>query len=669
MTERPRYALRFQVLPGPNVQEEASELARFCARHGVDEVVLFVAAEEFFSGHVQPTEEDTWYEGVAIAAEVLRAARLEVSLNPWVTAGHADRGRVDTHGFAPMVSPEGVPARAQASFACPRWRTWLAGHYGRFAELDFRVLWLEDDFRFHNHGPLTWGGGFEPEMLDRFTELAGAEVSREELLAAVTAPGRPHPWRALLARTWGEAQLEVAALLRDTVATRSGGRSRLGLMSSGLGAASVEGRDWHRLFRTLGEGTAHRPHFAPYGDAPASSLARSVALLELQRLLRPADAEVAPEVENWPHTEWSKSDTQTWSEMVTATFSGADALLLNVLPFTARTPQAHARTGRMLSRSRPALRWAAERSGPDLLTHGVGLPWYGDAGQAVRTRGSGSMRDLEVDELAGAAFLLPLGIPVTARQSAVSVLFGDLAWAAPDDDVRRLLSGGLLLDGTAAAILTERGYGDQLGVQVVEVAERDQPSPGAAYALERLTAAGAEAAGVLPDTLASVNNQPRIARLSAVAGTQVWSRILDARQEHWGDGLTLARNDLGGSVAVLAAGDPRSLPRSDQAQAVVHAVLNRVAGGSAAWPLVTGGPHLIAQFAEAGSRFRLVVTNGSADPARPIVHLPAGMPGPDHVTLLTPLAEPRPAACVLSPGAVEAQTEVPHRGILVMEWN
>lgn len=65
----------------------------------------------------------------------------------------------------------------------------------------------------------------------------------------------------------------------------------------------------------------------------------------------------------------------------------------------------------------------------------------------------------------------------------------------------------------------------------------------------------------------------------------------------------------------------------------------------------------------------LVVTNGSADPARPIVHLPAAMPGPDHITLLTPLAEPRPAACALSPGAVETQTEVPHRGILVMEWN
>lgn len=99
----------------------------------------------------------------------------------------------------------------------------------------------------------------------------------------------------------------------------------------------------------------------------------------------------------------------------------------------------------------------------------------------------------------------------------------------------------------------------------------------------------------------------------------------------------------------------------------MHAVLNRVAGGSAAWPLVTGGPHLIAQFAEAGSRFRLVVTNGSADPARPIVHLPAG--SPDHVTLLTPLAEPRPAACVLFPGAIEAQTEVPHRGIPAVEWN
>ena len=122
------------------------------------------------------------------------------------------------------------------------------------------------------------------------------EVSREESSAAVTAPGPPHPWRHRSPRTWREAQLEVAALLRDTVATRSGGRSRLGLMSSGLGAASVEGRDWHRLFRTWAKAPP-TGRTSPDGDAPALLLARSVALLALQRLLRPADAEVAPEVE------------------------------------------------------------------------------------------------------------------------------------------------------------------------------------------------------------------------------------------------------------------------------------------------------------------------------------------------------------------------------------
>ncbi|MFF1838438.1 hypothetical protein ACFVXE_30180 [Streptomyces sp. NPDC058231] len=63
MTIRPRCALRFQVLPGPNVQEESAELARFCGRRGVEEVVLFVA-EEFFSGHLGRVEEDAWHEAI-----------------------------------------------------------------------------------------------------------------------------------------------------------------------------------------------------------------------------------------------------------------------------------------------------------------------------------------------------------------------------------------------------------------------------------------------------------------------------------------------------------------------------------------------------------------------------------------------------------------------------
>ncbi|MFC7613401.1 hypothetical protein ACFQV2_07085 [Actinokineospora soli] len=347
------YALRFQVLPGPDVAGTAARVADFCDRAGIGEVVLITNAEEHFGGLA--ADEDVWFDTVATAAPVLRAAGLAVSLNPWVTVGHADRGRRDRLGFAPMVSPHGEVAAAQASFACPRWRSWLAGHYGRYAALGLRVLWLEDDFRYHNHAPLTWGGGFEPEMLERFAELAGEPVKRADLVDAITAPGPPHPWRALLARTWFEAQLAAVAAVRDAVA----GRSALGLMSSTLGIASVEGRDWRRLLTALGPGAVHRPHYAPYTDAVGRELAWSVAMLELQRPLRPAGTEVAPEVENYPFTSWSKSDTQTWSEMVACALTGADGLLLDVVPFTAGSPDRFPAVGAMLRDSAP--HWSSPR--------------------------------------------------------------------------------------------------------------------------------------------------------------------------------------------------------------------------------------------------------------------------------------------------------------------
>ncbi|NEB78750.1 hypothetical protein G3I40_26520, partial [Streptomyces sp. SID14478] len=370
-----RYHLRFQIHPGPTATEQAKELAEFCRANGVDEVVLLLAAEEFHAGHPTAAEEDRLYDTAAATAATLRDAGLDVGLNPWVTTGHADRGRRDRHGFAPMVGPDGTAAAGQASFACPVWRSWLTAHYARFADLGLRVLWLEDDFRYHNHAPLTWGGGFEPLMLERLSQLVGAPVTRQQAVAAVTAPGTPHPWRSLLQQVWNTAQLEVAGLVAEAVDKHSGGRSRLGLMSSVPGVHSVEGRDWSALFDALavrGE-AVQRPHFAGYEDAPARGLSSSVWLLEQQRVLRPPHVRSEPEIENWPHTAWSKSDTQTWSELVTAQLSGADALLLNLHPTYSGHAGRHLRIAGLLRRARPALDLVADRVAGERGTAGVGL--------------------------------------------------------------------------------------------------------------------------------------------------------------------------------------------------------------------------------------------------------------------------------------------------------
>ncbi|WP_377268670.1 hypothetical protein [Peterkaempfera sp. SMS 1(5)a] len=661
-----RYHLRFQIPSGPTATRQAADLAAFCQEAGVDEVVLLLAAEEFYGGHPAGVEEDLLYDTTAASAEILRDAGLEVSLNPWVTTGHADRGRSDRHGFALMVGPDGKSAKGQASFACPLWRSWLTAHYARFAGLGLRVLWLEDDFRFHNHAPLQWGGGFEPLMLERFARLVGEPVTREQVVAAVTAPGTPHPWRACLQEVWRTAQLEVAAQVAEAVDKHSGGRSRIGLMSSEPAVHSVEGRDWSALFEALSiDGEAvHRPHFAVYSDAPGRELSRSVWLLEAQRALRPAGISTEPEIENWPHTAWSKSDTQTWSEMATAQLSGVDALFLNLHPMHSGQARRHPRIAELLRRSRPALDLLAERGKEMLGTHGVGVPVHPETAARVRTSHPGRLEDLTANPGATADFLLRYGVPVTAGQAPVSALFGRAAWALTDDELRRLLAGGVLLDGIAAYVLGKRGFADLLGVTVREVVEREQPTVPGPYSLE-LTASVGELGD--EEVCLSVNGQPALARLEADGGAEVWSSVLTPDREHWGAGRCVHTNSLGGRVGVLAATAPHLLPYDDDGQRLLHAMVRHLEGDNPRLPLLSGGPHLIPRLARTQRGLSLAVANGSADPARPRLTLP-GRARNAEAMLLAPLAAPAVVPLTVEGAILELDTDLPHRGMLLVDW-
>ncbi|MFC1433772.1 hypothetical protein ACEZDB_24275 [Streptacidiphilus sp. N1-3] len=684
-----RYHLRFQIHPTADAAADAAELARFCADAGVQEAVLLLNAEELYTGHSDKRELDRWFDATAVATEVLRGAGIEVSLNPWVTSGHADRGRSNPLGFTPMVGSTGRTAASQASFACPRWREWIVGYYGRFAELEPRVLWLEDDFRYHNHAPLAWGG-FEQPMLDRLAALvartdSGARApeapaadarakdafTREAVLAAVTAPGPPHPWRALLQQVWRTAQLEVAELVAAEVAVRSEGRSRLGLMSSQLGVASVEGRDWSALFEALAVNgrTVHRPHFARYTDAPGRDLSFSVWMLEQQRALRPSWVTSEPEIENWPHTAWSKSDTQTWSELVSAQLAGSDALLLNLHPMQAGRAGRFPAVRDLLVRSRPALDWIAERlpsdAARDAPAEGVGLPFATDTAAQVRTGGDGDLDALAVDPGPAADFLLRYGVPVTAtgaRSAPVRAVFGQAAWSFGLDELRTMLADGLLLDGAAAAVLGERGLGELIGVRVSGIVRRDEQVDPGPYAVEQVLADGPAKGAVL-----SVNNQSAFARLEPAAGAVVWTQILTAGLEYWGAGRCGFTNALGGRVVVLAATAPDALPYDDDGQHLLHAAIRFLEGSRPRLPLVSGGPHLIPQLTRTQHGIRLAIANGSADPSSVRVDLPGPVTFP-RATVLSPLVPPRPVTALTSAGCVEVPHELPHRGWLVLEY-
>lgn len=670
-SKAPHYHLRFQILPGSRTRREALELKEFCLTHGVEEVVLFFAAEEWNNGLLSQREEDVWFETVRTVHGILAKAGIAVSLNPWMTDLGPTRGRTfpKDRNFAPAVSPLGEVSKGVASFADPAWRQYLWNLYGRFATLGFRVIWIEDDFRYHNHSPLTWGSGFDPLTLERFAQKIGQPVTREEVVKNILAPGEPHPWRARWMETWRDLQLEVAQGLADAIRRNSPGATKLGLMSSLPATHSMEGRDWRALFDTLSVNgqVAHRPHFAPYAEQTGQNKCLTSLSLDSQRALRPPACEVAPEIESFPMTCWTKSDTQTWSEMAVAQFFASEALLLDLFPFAANPASEEPRIGHLLDLSRPALEWIGQRFTRSLTTRGLGCPWRDDAQARIRTPVGKAMTELDANAWAPCQFLAPYGISVAAGHQKVNALFGSLAWAFDDQEMRDLLAGGLLLDGTSADILCQRGFGELIGIQPDGYVKRESST----YALEVVASTRT---GLRKGHYAEYNRASRVLKIvRLLEGAEEWTTLITPEKDRVGAAVVAFTNRLGGRVVTYAVPSPASLNRTFQRQVLAQSAVQFLAGNRFTAALVKGAPHCMPTHFEGNGRTMVVIANGSPDPATPEIHVRSVKAKPVAATLLAPLTKPRKASITttVSQKGVTLVTRdpIPFHGYLVLEWN
>jgi hypothetical protein len=666
-----RYHLRYQILPGPNAERDARTLAKFCREHGVEEVVLFFAAEEWNNGLLSKKEETVWFRTVARSKEILEKAGVTCSLNPWPTILHREQGRhfPKDRRFSPAVSPTGEVSKAMGGFADPEWREYLWSQYGRFAKLGLRILWIEDDFRYHGHHPLTWGGGFEPEMLEKFAAKIGRAVTREEVVRNVLKPGKPHPWRREWLATWREAQLEVAAGLAKAVAANAPGESRLGLMSGSLTQHAWDGRDWVLLLDKLSINgkVAHRPWFGSNGVLTGDKLWQSTILLDTQRNFEGPGCEVAPELENYPFLRWGKADAMTWAQMAVCLAFGSDAILMDIFPFAGNPANSDPEVGAMMDKCRPGLEWIAARFDREWQTAGVGVPWRQDAQEHVRTLKGESFNELDADFFPPAHYLIPYGVPLTARAGQpVQSVFGSLMWAFADDEVREMLRGGLLLDSASAAILCERGFSREIGLTFGGMLERTEHD----FSVEETLR---EVEGCPSGFYFHCYRMPRMGVLKPLRGAQEWTRIITAERKYVGAGMVAFENKLGGRVVTQAVPDTGAVMHGTyQRQALVHEAVRFLSRNAFASPLVGGSAHMQPIHLRRGDANRLIVINGSPDAATPTILMPKETSLVRKATLLTPLEKPKTiglrARKAGNQTAIGPQKSIPYLSFLVVEW-
>jgi hypothetical protein len=512
----------------------------------VDEVALF----ETITHHLYlPLE--VFAERAALMGRRLRALKeagvASAGINVLTTIGHLNEGwdYMPPLPFQPMIGHDGSVSKGCACPNTPELREYVRRKYTLVAQERPDFIWVDDDIRMHNHGVAY--ACFCPTCLAVLAETTGRRHTRESLVQALSSPaegGLREAWVEQNVRSIEALLWEVAQAIREVEAG-----IKTGLMTAGPGWTTYSGQAFERWFPALGA-TKSRPGGGFYADdAPKGMVAKA---LEVGRQRHGLPEEVTDrqyELENFPYQVLRKAGRTFIDECTLALAAGMNGIAFNALGGGEGSFDDYLAYLAHVHEVRPA--WEA------LVAHAEGLPTAGlwpawtprlMARRQVRPGEDWFGYDGRYDSTR-AYLLAEIGLPLaTDRAASGVILSGRLAEAFEDEELREMLSGGVLMDTATLDVLAERGLDNLAGVGIVHrvnngVRERftDDPLNGA-YAGElrdcRIEFWG-DATG-LADVL-----EPKAAEVRILA------RMENYFDRQYGPCLTAHENELGGRVVVM----------------------------------------------------------------------------------------------------------------------
>ena len=619
-----RYCFRFCCDPGFNDERETQSLLRFCAVAHVDDVMAFINVQELNTGHFDEKEQEAYLNLLGRLQPLLAAHGITLSINHWHTLMHADLGKSlrPGQGFARMVDPTGRMAALCVCPLCGAWRQYIGGVYARYAALHPDTVWVEDDFRLHNHDPLLWGGCFCEAHMRRFSERAGLPegetLSREAFLAGVLQPGEPHPYRKIWLDVCRESMEGAAAAIAAAVHGIAP-HTKIGLMSSVPYVHAAEGRDWKRLLGIFaGENPpVIRIHLPAYQEMAPSKYLQAFHMVSMHnRALLPAGTLVYPELENYPYSRFSKSRRFTRFQLLSALAMDIAGMTIDLFDLNGRGIIARDGYQYMLRDVKGYLNRLNAMGVFAMPRRGVCVLTSPDAAYRLHTREGRSLEELYPHEVFWAGLLPAMGVPfyyATDPRDAhgVVAVSGQYLRNLDRAGVESLFANNfVLLNGDALDTLLDLGLGCLAGV----AAARWMRQNGGEYAYEQVVL-DRSYTGV-PDARASAIVSAADAlsvTYAADAHVETYSRFFDSFRRDRGPCETV----VNGRVFVYPFGrfsSPQDIPPmllNDVRQALLADVLT--ASGRLDAPLVLDEPYLTPYCTREGGRTNLYLVNGALD--------------------------------------------------------
>jgi hypothetical protein len=420
-------------------------------------------------------------------------------------------------------------------------RAYVRAKYRLVAKARPDFIWVDDDIRMHWHG-ILWGC-FCPTCLGLFAQRAGRSYSREALVKAFDDPDAENVREA-----WIEQNIaSLESLLADVAVAihEVDPGIVIGKMSCGPGMA-YSGQAFERWYTALGA-TKARPGGGFYSDeAPKYMYGKALDCGWQRQSLPPAVTDVQYEVENFPYQRLKKSATALVDECTLALAFGLNGVAFNMLALDYEDflPQME-----RIPAARPLWeRWVAHADG--LPTAGLWPAWSSRlmAQRTIRT-GERWLESHRHYDISLPRVLGEIGLPLAGdRPGCGVVLCGRVAEAFTDDELTRMLSGGVLMDSTALEVLSARGLAHLTGVRLAKrldngMMERFSADPLNGAAAGQLRDARIEFWGDatgLADVLEPV-----------AGGVRTLATLEDYFYRPQGTCMTAFENELGGRVVVM----------------------------------------------------------------------------------------------------------------------
>lgn len=464
------YILRFTIQPNHHEEDRFQRLLKFCEAAKIDDVMFFVDCEELNQGHVTKEHLEPWLKMLNGFKGRLAEKGISLSINPWTTLLHADRGRKLAPGqdFDLMCDRHGKKATAQACPISPSWREYIAEIYAMYSSIKPRMIWVEDDFRFHNHSPLEWGGCFCEKHMALFSDIYGKKLERNEFVEGVLKPGKPHPFREIWLKTCCETMLENAKIIEKAVHGTSD-ETIIGLMSSFPETQCAELRDWQGLLEALsGDKTQAviRPGLTMYREEPPQEYQwKFQEVTILSRVFAGTRYSFYPELDNGPFSVFSISNSLTRLKLLSSALVESSGITLSLFDMIGTGVMHEERYAKLLADCKPLLESIALIGLNQSEARGVRMLVDQDASRTLETRMGKEITELYPTLGFFKSLLSSFGVATAYTcdkwiSGETVAVCGQMLRNLTDEEIIRLFkSNRVILDGESAEILLERGRG------------------------------------------------------------------------------------------------------------------------------------------------------------------------------------------------------------------